>query len=950
MGKSARGAPRFVGLHWKGFLWMSTLLLALSTAFYGLSHHELMRQFHADRETEIQSFRRQITGLFRGTSDRLIRLGGAILAMGDLGEALRSPSPDKLAAVTAGAHYASLGYELDVQRLAFFTIDGQQRWQWTQTETPAVPEMRLREAIAQVRREERPVTLLACQPHCLLHAFVPILAEGENVGVMELGQSIAGLVIEFRHLTGADIGLVVPASVNGGTALPRWGSVVPALTEAAKLTAILEELSARYPDPTALDSGQPIQWGAASYEVHRFAVPEFMPAEAGFILFISDVSARLNEIKTAVRRGLLATISAMGAAELLLLYLVRVPVRRLRWLAQVLPLLAEGSHDLARKHLAADQKPTAYRDEIDVLYDTAMTLSHQLEEAGQALAAKNQELAEERDLVQGILDAAQVLVVTQTRHGIIQMANEYAAQITGFAALQLRGKHFLELVADVDGHREVLGKLEALYATGQRRSEHEHNLGRRDGTQRQVMWVHTRLHSERLEDATVVSVGLDITERVQAESQLRWLANNDTLTGLVNRYRFMEELTRTFDEVSRAGMTAALLLFDLDHFKEINDTSGHAAGDALLRTIADELRARARKSDIVARLGGDEFAVLMPNTDSYGAEIFARQLNERLGDAPFIYGDRRYRVGASIGIALLPEHGANIHELMANADLAMYEAKRAGRACAQVFAYEQGHGEALARGVYWKDTLTRALTEGQLFFHFQPVTDAKTGAIAYHEALLRLTLEDGQVAMPHEFLAPAQRAGLMQELDGFVVRAALEALLAYPSKCLAVNLSAAALSDAHWAEPLTEAVHMQRFDPERLIFEITETAAIADMAKARHIMDTLRRQGFRFALDDFGAGFSSLYYLKHLPVAYVKIDRSLIKDLATDEGNRNFVRAITTMVHAYGKKVVGEGVENAETLTMLREMGVALVQGFYISHPSEKDDQTFWGPDRAGLM
>jgi EAL domain-containing protein (putative c-di-GMP-specific phosphodiesterase class I) len=258
--------------------------------------------------------------------------------------------------------------------------------------------------------------------------------------------------------------------------------------------------------------------------------------------------------------------------------------------------------------------------------------------------------------------------------------------------------------------------------------------------------------------------------------------------------------------------------------------------------------------------------------------------------------------------------------------------------------------EALAQGVYWKDTLTRALTEGQLFFHFQPVADAKTGAIVYHEALLRLTLEDGQVAMPHEFLAPAQRAGLMQELDGFVVRAAMEALLTYSSKRLAVNLSAAALSDTRWAEPLTEAVHMQRFDPERLIFEITETAAIADMPTARHIMDALRRQGFRFTLDDFGAGFSSLYYLKHLPVTYVKIDRSLIKDLTTDEGNRNFVRAITTMVHAYGKKVIGEGVENAETLAMLREIGVDLVQGFYISHPSEKGDQTFWGPDRAGLM
>ncbi len=429
-----------------------------------------------------------------------------------------------------------------------------------------------------------------------------------------------------------------------------------------------------------------LQSRGASFEVQRFPLAEFIPAEPGFILFISDVTERLTEIGRATRQGLITAAGALAVGELLLLYLVRVLSGRLRWFTQTLPLLAQGEHCAARERLAVQQKAASFRDEIDLLYDTALTLSHQLEEADQALSAKNRELAQERDLMQGILDAAQVLVVTQNRHGIIQMANKFAAQITGFATVKLQGRRFVDLIADIEAHQEVLSKLDDLYARGQRRADHEHDLVGRDGTRHPVMWVHTPLHGEHTDDAAVVSVGLDVSKRVEAESQMRWLANHDTLTGLCNRHRFLEDLTRTYDEVARTRVTGALLLFDLDHFKEINDTSGHAAGDALLRTIAEELNSRARKSDVVARLGGDEFAVLLPNTDASGAETFARQFNERLAEAPFVYGNKSYRIGASIGIALLPDHGVNVEEIMANADAAMYEAKRAGRGRTHVFA------------------------------------------------------------------------------------------------------------------------------------------------------------------------------------------------------------------------------------------------------------------------
>ncbi|MGR9114191.1 MAG: EAL domain-containing protein [Gammaproteobacteria bacterium] len=930
--KSEQNHRKFIGLRWKSFLWLSLLLVCICSAFYALNYHALMSQFQDRQNAEINSLRHHIQGLFIGTSDRLMRLGGGLATMADLGGALKSGSPDRIASIVNG--YASLGYELDLRRIDLYSTETELVGRWTQFGANELPAQVYRRAIEQVQKEERPAALLHCQPLCLLYAFVPILASGENVGVIALGQSIADFIIDFKLVTGAEIALAVPADFTGGTELSNWSSRIPAVTNADKLMPLLHHLSERYPDPRALDVGRLIEWNTAHYDVHRIQLDKIMPGQTGFILLISDVSQRLLDIDKAMQQGLLAAIGSLVAAELILLYLIRTPLRRLGRLALTLPLLAEGAYDQAREYFSSHRKSKRFLDEIDFLFDSAVQLSHQLEQNSLSLASKNKELAEERDFIQGLLASAQVLVVTQTKQGIIRVGNDFAAQLTGYTPTQLYGQRFVDLIADADARRDVMNKLQALCNSGQRRMEHEHELICKDGERRKVVWVHTPLREEYTDGTALLSVGLDVTERVRAESKMRWLANHDPLTALVNRHRFIEELTRTYEEVTRTGSSASLLVFDLDYFKEINDTSGHAAGDALLRMIADELKTRARTSDIVARLGGDEFAMLMPQTDSYGAETFAKQLNERLAGMPFVYEGKRYRIGASIGIALLPQHGANVQELMANADLAMFEAKRAGRSRARVFSYDQQQSQALTQNVYWKDILIQAMENGSLFFYFQPVVDVATGHTVYTEALLRMEMPDGRIVTPGEFLPSAERAGLNYSLDCYVVKAALKVLLSDTDKQLSINLSTAALNDSGWTEPLAEAIREHQLAPGRMIFEITETAVIADMEKAKQIVREVTELGFRFAVDDFGSGFSSLYYLKHLPVDYVKIDHSLIKEIAHDEEDCDFVRAIISMVHVYGKKVVGEGVENAATFELLKDMHVDLVQGFYIGNPT----------------
>ncbi len=923
---------RFIGLRWKSLFWLSLLLLCMSSVFYALNYHSLMTQFQARQDADISFLRHHIKGLFTGTSDRLMRLGGGLATMKDLGDALRSGSEQKKTDLVSN-YYASLGYELDMRQIELYTTDGTRVGRWAQFGVEDLPSKLYKSAVDKVQKEERPFSLLHCHPLCLLYAFVPVLASGENVGVIALGQSVADFIIDFKLITGADIALAVPSVGRGGENLDAWNVRMSALTETKVLLPLLNHLSEQYPDPAVLDHGRMVSWKQAHYDIHRIQLDSIIPGQAGFILLVTDVSRNFQEINKALQQGLLATLISLLVAELILLYLIRVPLHRLSQLALHLPLLAQGSYELARQYFSSPQQRKQFRDEIDFLYESAMQLSHQLEQKSLSIASKNRELAEERDFIQGLLASAQVLVVTQTKNGVIRVGNNFAAQLTGFTQEQLYGKRFVDLIADPKYRQDVQNQIQALCNNDQRQMEHEHDLISKNGERRKVVWVHTPLHEVYTDGTALLSVGMDITERVCAESRMRWLANHDPLTSLTNRHHFIEEVTRFYDEVMRTGNSAALLIFDLDHFKEINDTSGHAAGDALLRMVAEELKNRARKSDIVARLGGDEFAMLMPQTERYGAESFAKQLNERLAGTPFVYKEKRYRIGVSIGIAFLPEHGADIQEVMANADLAMFEAKRTGRSRARVFSEELKQSQTVTQNVYWNDVLIEAMEQRQLFFYYQPIINITTGNLVYTEALLRMHLSDGRLVMPGEFLPSAERAGLNYALDCYVVEIALQALLEDADKRLSINLSTAALNDFEWIQSLVRAIQQHDLDPKRMIFEITETAVIQDIEKAKQIIHEVTDLGFSFAVDDFGAGFSSLYYLKQLPVNYVKIDQSLIRDIANDSEDFDFVRALVSMVHAYGKKVVAEGVENEVTLKLLTDMHVDLVQGFYLGYP-----------------
>lgn len=915
----------FFSLHWKGLLTLSLLLIGLSLTFAVLNYLHLERQFRTQQDVRLRTARSQFKGMINRSSDRLEHLGLVLASLSDFEQLLVNRN-DAEFSKKQQARFANIRYELDVEHIEFFTPAGDSLWLWSSTALPALLKEREQAALSRVRETEHPLSIFVCQPTCALHVFVPVLQDGRNIGIIKLGQRIADLVIDFGAITNIDLAILVPDHRLSAIDLSHWQLRIAALSNAQKLSSLMKRLDEQYPDPSSIGERSWLSYRGEHYSVHGYPLGDLIEGGEGKLFFIADVGIEVAEVNRGIQEGIWVAASALIIAELFLLVLVRLPLLHLKQLAEALPLLAQGRYSETRQRLGKHSNPGRWRDEIDILTETSNRLSYQLEEAHNALIA-------ERDFIQGLFDTAQVFILTQTGEGQIDTVNEFTAQRIGITTDELSGKRFIDLIESDDQKMELREQLKPLFDHLERRFEHESLLVCVDGSKRNVVWVHTRLRQEHTDSVAILSVGLDVTDRIEAESRMRWLANHDPLTGLMNRARFQEEMERGFLLANR-DIPSALLLFDLDHFKDINDSSGHAAGDALLTLFGNELRERARKSDVIARLGGDEFAVLMTESDKLGAETFAENITRQLDGMVFQFNGQSYRISASIGIALIPQHGNSVAELMVNADVAMYQAKKTGRCRWHLFSYSEGEHSEVGQRVFWRSAITKSLSEeGGALLHFQPVAHALTGEIVYHEALIRLKLQDGRIAFPGEFLESAMRSQLMYAIDSFVTKEAFRILMQNKEVRLSVNLSAAALEDSSWTQPFKEAVSRGLLDSSRLHFEITETAAIADLDAAKGIMDELMLLGFDFALDDFGVGFASFFYLKHLPIKYVKIDRSFVSKLATDKGDRAFVTALTALAHGYDQKVIAEGVEDRETLVLLRNLGVDFLQGYLIGRP-----------------
>ncbi|HRD66412.1 MAG TPA: EAL domain-containing protein [Candidatus Competibacter sp.] len=429
----------------------------------------------------------------------------------------------------------------------------------------------------------------------------------------------------------------------------------------------------------------------------------------------------------------------------------------------------------------------------------------------------------------------------------------------------------------------------------------------------------------------------DITHERQTAQQLLYLAERDPLTGLCNRHSFQKHLEQKIAAAQRISDHFAVIYFDLDEFKAINDTFGHRAGDMVLVRTAGEITTQVRATEIFARLGGDEFAILSTLGTDYQPDALPARIVETISAIPFRFRGTNLRLTASVGIALFPEHGESVEDLVAHADTAMYQAKNQGKNTWALYDPSRDSTEAIVRRLNWNSRIAQALECEQFELYFQGVYRTEDRALSHLEVLVRMRNPDDpeHPILPGQFIHLAEKSGQVLDIDRWMLKQSIALLGSHANlPPLAVNLSGRTFDDPALPQFIRRLLAEYVVDPRRLLVELTETAAVSDVQDAQRFIEAMQQLGCGVCLDDFGSGFSTFAYLKYLNVKVLKIDGLFVRDLPNNYDNQVFIRAMVEVARGLHKTTVAEFVEDAATLDMLQDLGVDLAQGYYLDRPS----------------
>ncbi|MBD1598832.1 EAL domain-containing protein [Pseudomonas typographi] len=571
-------------------------------------------------------------------------------------------------------------------------------------------------------------------------------------------------------------------------------------------------------------------------------------------------------------------------------------------------------------------------------------------------------LQEEKDRAQVTLASIGDGVIATDVDGAIVYMNPAAEQLTHLKAEQAAGLPLAALfnLLDENAERDASTLIERI-RTGQLNGgrEHPRMIQRLDGSMVSVALGGAPIvHDSRISGTVLVLH--DMTQERQYIANLAWQATHDALTGLANRREFEFRLEQALNGLNDSGTRHALLFLDLDQFKLVNDTCGHAAGDELLRHICALLQSGLGGGDTLARLGGDEFGVLLEHCAPQVAERTAEQLREAVQNLHFVWKGRPFMTTLSVGLVHLHQPPTTLEEALRVADLACYMAKEKGRNRVQVYHEDDTELTVRFGEMAWVQRLRLALEEDRFCLYAQEIASigglpTASGHASHVEVLVRLQDESGRIILPNSFIPAAERYGLMPSLDRWVVQNVFKVLRQcldeggdQPLAMCAINLSGASIGDDEFLDFIREQLYRYDIPAQLICFEITETSAIANLASAIGFINELKDLGCLFSLDDFCAGMSSFAYLKHLPVDFLKIDGSFVKDMLDDPINRAMVEVINHIGHVMGKRTIAEFVESPLIEQALVEIGVDYAQGYLIERPLPFTCQSLRRADAQG--
>src|SRR5690554_293945 len=599
-------SPRFLSLKWKAFFSIGLLLALVFIGFIVFSSAYLRAQFETTRDRFAQIHIQQLETVAQLSITQMRQLLSGVGSGASLRQAISLNDPEQFEASLTEFFWA-MQLETSINGFAVYSDQNEK--------LVALGEpVQAASLIELARRDEHPHADMVCSMDVCRQVIVMPVLILDRIFFLVASAAVTDIMIQFAEMTGVDLAALFPKehrSEEVERQLMNWQRSVAIVTRAEHNLALLQEVSNQHSLAAMLEAPLILKDGGRTKELRT------LPWRGMELVFIEDVSESADRIRAAIFNSLLYGLVALMLAELLLLWILWGPMTRLRQISSYLPLLAENRFQEVQSHLAGRRKRRRAKDETDVLQATAKRLGHQLEAMrgqlqrhNQELAARGAELKSERDFVQQLLNTIPAMVMVLDRTGRITLVNLHGAEMTGYAQPELENASIELLIRDEGWHANFRPRLEDLLEERVHSLQHEADVTCWDGRVLHMSWHYALILNPLSQESSVLAVGIDITARKEAERRMTWLASHDALTGLYNRRSFTAELERVFQDARRTGRTSALVFFDLDQFKDVNDTSGHQVGDQLLKRIASNLMEIARGDDFVARLDGDEFAVI----------------------------------------------------------------------------------------------------------------------------------------------------------------------------------------------------------------------------------------------------------------------------------------------------------------------------------------------------